>query len=165
MGLKVNFSSEEASSEARSIELLPRGEYHVKIFDVEERESQSEKNNGKPYWAIQFKVQDGKYADRSVWCNCMLFEGALYTFAQLMKALGYDTSEGEFEVPDEDTLVGRDVVVSVVVQGKRKGPDGNEYEARNDVRGIKAWVEGMDLASSAGTGGMVSKPKKNSLLP
>ena len=58
-GLKVNFSDAEVSSEARSFEALPTGEYYCRITDNVIKESQSEKNRGKPYWALEFTVQDG----------------------------------------------------------------------------------------------------------
>jgi len=153
MDLKVNFSSEEASSEARKP--IPRGEYHVKITDIDLRESQSEKNNGKPYWAIEFTVQDGEYSDKRVWTNCMLFEGALYTFAQLMKALGYDIRSGEFTVPDAEDLISRDVIVRVSIRPERTVGD-KTYDESNEIKGIKAWTEG------ASVGG---KKKSGSLLP
>lgn len=162
MGLKVNFSSEEASSEARSVELLPRGEYHVKLTDVEDREcGEKSKNPGKPYWGLEFTVQEGKYENRKLWTNCMLFDGALYTFSQLMKALGYDIRSGEFEVPDGEDLVGRDMVVTVKIKPKSKGADGQEYDERNEVQGIKPWTEGMVLGATTGT----AKKKSGSLLP
>jgi hypothetical protein len=159
MGLKVNFSSEEASSEARKP--IPRGYYHVKITDIDLRESQSEKNNGKPYWGIEFTVQDGEYADKKVWTNCMLFEGALYTFSQLMKALGYDVRSGEFEVPDPEDLISRDVVVRVTIRPERTVGDKN-YDESNEVKSIAPWVEGTKLSSVAGGG---AKKKAGSLLP
>lgn len=162
-GLKVNFSSQEATSEARSVELLPKGEYHVKITDVELREcGENSKNPGKPYWGMEFTIQDGKYEDRKVWTNCMLFEGALYTLSQLVKALGYNITDGSsFEVPDGEDLIGRDVVAVVKVTPKRKVGD-NEYDARNDVAGIKAWSEGMTLKAADATG---TKKRAGSLLP
>lgn len=160
-GLKVNFSSEEAASEGKSFDPIPKGEYHVKITDVELREcGENSKNPGKPYWALQFTVQDGQYENSKVWTNCMLFSPALYTLSQLMKALGHNITAGEFELPDSEDLIGRDVVIIVKVQGKRKVGD-KEYDERNDVSGIKPWVEGMTL--SATTGG--TKKKAGSLLP
>jgi hypothetical protein len=131
-GLRVNFSDKEATSAA--LDPIPRGEYHVKITDIETRYSKSEKNNGKPYWAIEFTVQEGPYSDRKVWTNCMLFEGALYTLSQLMKSLGYNVEEGEFQLPDPDDLITRDVMVKVTITAETE-----QYQARNEVRSIKAF--------------------------
>lgn len=161
MGLKVNFSSEEAASEGRSFDPIPAGEYHVKITDVELKEcGENSKNPGKPYWGLEFTVQEGEYEDRKVWTNCMLFSPALYTLSQLMKSLGHNITEGSFELPDGEDLIGRDVVIIVKIQGKRV-VNGTEYEPRNDVKGIKAWVEGMKVGAT--TGG--AKKKAGSLLP
>ena len=139
-GLRVNFSEKEASSEARSAELLPRGDYHVCLTDIEYREVREGKNAEKPYWNLEFTIQSGPHENRKVWTNCMLFEPALYTFAQLMKACGYDIEAGEFDVPDPDELVGTELVAVVKVKPKSKNKQtGEEYEARNEVDGIKAY--------------------------
>lgn len=150
-GLRVNFSEKEAASAPR--EVLPRGKYHVKITDVELRFSKSEKNNGKPYWAVEFTVQEGPHAERKIWTNAMLFEGALYTFSQLMKALGFDVSSGEFTVPDPNTLIGQDVVVRLKIV-----PPEGQYDEKNEVSGIEAF--GKDTKPGASGGG-----KTNALLP
>lgn len=162
-GLRVNFSDKEASSEARSAELLPRGDYHVALTDVEYREVREGKNEGKPYWNLEFTIQSGPHENRKVWTNCMLFSPALYTFAQLMKATGYDVDEGEFEVPDPDELIGREMVAVVTVKPKSKNKEtGEEYDARNEVKGIKAYDADTFKQPS---GGQVKKAGKSSLLP
>jgi len=148
-GLRVNFSEKEATSEVRTP--VPRGEYHVKITDIELREcGENSKNPGSPYWGIEFTVQEGVHAERKLWSNCMLFSPALYTFAQLMKALDYNISAGDFLVPDAEDLIGRDVVVRVIIK-----PQDGDYDERNEVKGIKAW----GTASKSGGG------KTNALLP
>jgi len=154
MDLRVNFSSEEAASEARKP--IPRGEYHVKITDIELKESQSEKNFGKPYWGMEFTIQDGEYSGKKVWTNCMLFNGALYTFSQLMKALGYDVSAGEFEVPDPEDLIGQDVIVRVTIRPERTVGD-KTYDESNEVKSIKAWTESVKVGGTT--------KKSDSLLP
>lgn len=164
--LRVNFSDKEASSEARSAELLPRGDYHVALTDIELREVREGKNQDKPYWNLEFTIQSGPHENRKVWSNCMLFSPALYTFAQLMKACGYSIDEGEFDVPDPDELIGRVMVVAVIVKAKSKNRDtGEEYDARNEVRGIKPYDS--DTFGKK-TGGMVKAGAgagKSNLLP
>lgn len=162
-GLRVNFSSDEAKSEARSAELLPRGDYHVALTDIEYREVREGKNADKPYWNLEFTIQSGPHENRKVWTNCMLFAPALYTFAQLMKACGYDVEAGEFEVPDPDELIGKIMVAVVTVKGKSKNKEtGEEYEARNEVRGIKAYDANTFKQPSSGA---AAKAGKSSLLP
>lgn len=161
-GLRVNFSEKEASSEARSAELLPRGDYHAALTDIEYREVREGKNEGKPYWNLEFTIQSGPYENRKVWTNCMLFEPALYTLAQLMKACGRDVEQGEFEVPDPEEIIGTEVVAVVKVKGKSKNKQtGEEYEARNEVDGIKAY----DAATFKQPVAAAKASGKSNLLP
>jgi hypothetical protein len=147
--LKVNFSDEEAGSEARDFEALPTGKYHVTIFDGELKESQSQKNPGKPFWSLTLQIQDGKYEGRRLWANVMLFEGALYSLAQLLKAIGRDDALKSGKVPAIDELLGKDCVVTAAkvldsykmekdgIDPKTAGPDERIY--KTEVKGFKAW--------------------------
>lgn len=129
--LRVNFTDKEAESKA--LDPIPRGEYHVKITDIELATcGPNSKNAGKPYWKVQYTVQEGTFEGRKVWTNVMLFTGALYSLAQMMKALGFDIQSGEFTLPDPDTLIGQDLVIRVIVK-----PATDEYDARNEVKNHK----------------------------
>lgn len=142
MSLKVNFSGEEASSEARDFEPLPSGKYGVRITDVELREcGPNSKNAGKPYWNIEFTVQEGNHENRRLWSNCMLFEGALYTLAQLLKATGNEQALESGEVPEPDVFIGSPVTVNVRKErdNYREERDGSDEPLwKNEVKGIKA---------------------------
>jgi len=113
MGLKVNFSKDEAESKAR--EVIPTGEYTCNVVEIEQREVKpGSANVGKPFWNVRFVVDAGTYAGNSVYANIMLFEGkdgTLGSLAQFLKALGYDVSPGEFELPDPDDIMGRQLNV------------------------------------------------------
>ncbi len=130
MGLKVNFSKDEAESNAR--EVLPTGEYHTKIVEIETREVKPDSTNaGKPFWNVQFVVQTDKYAGNRIYSNIMLFEGkngTLASLSQFLKALGYDITPGEFELPSEDDLIGRDINVRGT-----KIPAGYNKKAQKDL--------------------------------
>lgn len=162
--LKLNLTLEEASSEARSFKALPTGDYHVKITDIELQEcGPNSKNPGKPYWHITHVVQEGDYENSHLWTNAMLFEGALYTLVQLLKATGhFDGAGSALTVPDPDSLIGRDVIVNV--QRKKDGwamKDASPNDPpifKNEIKGYKTFEEGA-VAAAAG------KAKKNSLLP
>jgi hypothetical protein len=132
MGLKVNVSQKE--SESKALDPIPRGQYHVKVTDIETRESKSEKNKGKPYYALELTVQDGDYEGRKLWANVMLFEGALYSIVQICKAMGQDVEEGELEIPDEDELLSEDFIVRVIIK-----PADDQYDSKNVVKAFKAW--------------------------
>jgi len=142
--LKLNFSSEEASSEAMDFDPIPTGKYWVKITEVEDREcGPQSKNPGKPYWNVELTVQDGDYELRKLWANVMLFEGALYSLSQLVKALGYDVNNSKgFTVPDGEELVGKDLIVSVrkqldVYKMEQEASEDNIY--KNEVKGFKPY--------------------------
>lgn len=157
-GIRVNFSEEEAGSEARLFLPLPTGQYNVKVTEVELTEVTQGKNEGKPYWKLVLTVQDGEYIDRKLWTNAMLFEGALYTTAQLLKATGFGDSIKKGVIPDGDKLIGKDAVAVVArVRDKYQEEKLGTGEAvfKNDVKGFKA--PGA-VSSSGGTG-------KSSLLP
>lgn len=168
MGIKVNMTDKEASSAPR--ELLPVGKYKVAVTDGELKQSKSAKNNGKPFYALELTVNEGDYDGRKIWTNVMMFEGALYSVVQMLKALGVEfTSGGNFQVPghEENELpelewfIGQEFVVSVVkTEAKKDKETGKEYPERND---IKSWMSaknftGSPKAATKSNGG-------NSLLP
>lgn len=153
MGLKVNFSQDEAESTAR--EVVPSGEYACKIVEVQDRDVKpGSLNVGKPYWNVRFVVQDGPYAGSSLYGNIMLFEGkdgTLSTLSQFLKALGFEVKPGDFELPENDDLVSRDINVrgTKYPAGTVKGKDLPE---RFQIKGYK-------------TSGVVEKSGSSSLLP
>jgi hypothetical protein len=133
-GFRVNFSDKEASAEGRSAELLPRGNYHVKVTDgsIEECGPES-KNPGKPYYKIECTIQSGPHANRKLWTNAMLFEGALYTITQIMKAMGISVTAGEMMVPGLNEIIGNDFLVAVIKKPKQKVGD-KEYDEKNEIQ-------------------------------
>ena len=159
-GIKVNFSDEEASSEALSFDAIPTGTYHACVTDVTLNYCGPEsKNPGKPYWNIEFTVQDDHkdQAGRKVWTNCMLFEGALYTLTQLMKATGFGDkvkSGKSVDVPDADEFIAKHVFINVrkmrdTYREQRDGSD--EPMWKNEVKGIKAYSSDAPAAKGAGS--------------
>jgi hypothetical protein len=147
MGIVVNVSKKE--SEAQSFDLMPAGKYHTIISDVEMKESNSAKNKGKPMYNIEFTVQEtgnenhDKYAGRKVFTNACLWEGALYTIINIMKALGYAVEEGALEIPEAEELLGKELITRVVVTPERTVVDENTgekktYEPRNEPKGFFA---------------------------
>lgn len=158
MGLKVNFSQDEADSTAR--EVPPTGAYPVAIVDVETREVKpGSPNVGKPYWSIRFVIQEGnKYAGGSLFANIMLFStdksGTLSTLAQFLKALGYDISQGEFELPDNDEIQGK--LMTVIGRKLPAGPDKKTGKDLNERFQINAYKK---------ADGFMQKSTSSSMLP
>jgi hypothetical protein len=138
MSLKVNLSSKEA--ESTSLDVLPSGKYICNIVEVTiEEVKPGKKNVGKPYWKIRFVVQEGKYAGRNIYGTVMLFEGALYSFSQIMKALGYDATPGDITVPDTDEIEGKTIVVRGIKKAASTDPDtGRDMPERFEVKGYQA---------------------------
>jgi hypothetical protein len=144
MGIAINVSGKEASS--APMEPVPSGKYLVTITDAELRESKSKKNAGKPFAALELTITetgiDGhdKYAGRKMWANVMLFEGALYSAVQILKAMGKDVDAGEAEFPELDELIGEQFVVRCAIQKEREYQDEStgemkQADARNEVKG------------------------------
>lgn len=140
MGLKVNFSQQEADSAPR--EVLPSGEYNCRVVDIETRDVKpGSENVGKPYWAIRFVVDEGKYSGNSLFSNIMLFEGkdgTLSSLSQFLRALGYDVTAGEFELPDDEDISGK--LLTVIGRKLAAGYDkkaGKDLPDRFKVTGYK----------------------------
>jgi len=170
MGIKVVLSDKEASSTV--LDPVPMGWYKVTISDVELKEVKNapapgKKNNvGKPFYSIEATINEPEqYEGRKLFTNAMLFEGALYTISQIMKAMGIDVEAGEVEVPEIEELVGQEFMAkvkitparSVIVAGEKK-----EYEARNDITGWKAVGEQEVKVAAAGS---ATSKGGTSLLP
>lgn len=163
--MKVNFSQEEASSEARSFEPIPSSTYPARITDIDLREcGPASKNAGKPYWAVEFTIQEGEYEGRKVWTNAMLFDGALYTVAQILKATGFEDALQTGELPEADDLISAEVNVVVKKQrdtyAEERDGDG-EVQWKNEVKGIKA----PSTLSAANGGSSKAKKGSGSILP
>ena len=163
-GFKVNFSDDEASSEARTFEAMPTGEYYVRVTDVEDAEcGPNSKNPGKPYYKVEFTVQDGPHEDRKLWANAMLFNGALYTIAQLMKATGFEKELAKGDIPEGEKFVSKECIVVVKRQldtyAMERDDDGVK-QYKNEVKGIKKYEGVSPTSKSTGV-----KAGSGSLLP
>jgi hypothetical protein len=166
-GIRVNFSDQEASSEARDFDALPTGKYHVIITDGSlEEVGESSKNAGKPFWNLELTVQDGPYEGRLLWTNVMLFDGALYSLSQLMKALDYgDINAGDFEVPELEEIIGKDITVGArkqidKYQMEKQGVDEKLY--KTEVKNFRKWTGEL---SDAPAPTAAAAKKESSLLP
>jgi hypothetical protein len=152
-GFTVNMSDKEASSEIREYEVLPSGYYRVKIDEVDLEEVKAGKNKGKPMFNFKLIIQDGPYAERSLYNRACLWEGALYTISQALQAQGLDPKSGR--IPPARWWVGREMVAQVKVVDK-KVKDGDVYvierdengkaKKSNDVGGYKATPADWDAA-------------------
>lgn len=154
--LRVNFSDEEAKSEGRAFEPVPGGKYHCKITEWEmQKAGPNAKHPGKPFWHLTLVVQDGPYAERKFWPNVMLFEGALYTLSQLMKAIGREDVLESGNIPHGDTLIGEDVI-AIVAKKRDKYKEDESGDAsvklfKNDVTGFQRYDENASTGVQGGS--------------
>jgi hypothetical protein len=162
--IRVNFSEEEASSEARDFDPIPSGKYHCAVTGIETRFCGPEsKNPGKPFWAVEMTVQNGPYENRKLWGNVMLFEGALYSLSQLLKATGFEQALETGEIPAPDEIQGEELVVNVQKQRDKYREDRGDAAPgerlfKNEVKGYKP------LSAGTGSSGG-SSDDSESMLP
>lgn len=174
-GFRVNMSDKEAESEARDFTPLPKGAYHCAITDVTLEQVKSGKNEGKPMLNFEFTVQEGQYDKRKVFARAMLWEGALYTISQMLKAVGIDPKRGV--IPPAEWWQGKHMVVLVkLVQKQAKDPSGGYVLAwddadkkkptmTNDTNGFKPMKEWQALEESTTAPAGKASSGGQSLLP
>jgi hypothetical protein len=176
--LRVDFSSKEASSEAREFDALPRGFYPVYIEQVSISKcgpNAKPENRGKPFYNLQLRVDgDGDFwaNNRVLFDSAMLFSGALYTITQIMKAMGIEVDEGNNRIPSPDELEGQRFIVSVAKEVdkykmEKEGIPTSEPVFKNTVKSY--WPEDADkkLATEPkkGTASGTVTSSGDSLLP
>lgn len=182
-GIRVNMTSKEGKSQ--TLEPLPSGKYLVAVTDCDLEEVKSggsgkPENVGKPMFVMEFTVQEGDYENRKVWSNVMLFDGALYSISQMLKAQGVEVKElgdrAEFQVegfepnviPGPEWWMARQFVVRVKLMDKRSVKNKNtgevrEFDERAEVKGFmspKDWKPGTAPKKAA-----EGEAKRPSLLP
>jgi hypothetical protein len=146
MDLYVNFSDEEAGSESRDMEPLPSGKYLCQITKVDVRECGPESNNpGKPYYSIEFTVHGdkagGQYVNRKCYTNAMLFNPALYTIVNIMKAIdfgGGQVNPGKGRVPRPSELIDQMIIVQGIKMGEQadKKDPAKKYAPKFEPKGF-----------------------------
>jgi uncharacterized protein DUF669 len=162
--LRVDFSSQEASSEGRDFSPVPTGKYHVRVDNIEWKKcgpNAKAANVGKPFWNIDMIIQEGEHAGRHLFDSCMLFSGALYTLAQLMKAIGKEVGEGSFKIPSVDEVINQEFVVFV----QRKRDSYREKENGDGVPQYKNDVKSYFPLSEANLQSASAKSGSGALLP
>jgi hypothetical protein len=162
-GFRVNLSGKEASAKGRSTELVPRGDYHMKVTEgsVEYCGPES-KNPGEPYYKLECTFQGGRYAGRSIITNAMLFDGALYTVVQIAKAMGQEVpTEGDWDPPQLVDIIGTDFICGVKITPKK-----GDYDEKNDIASFMAYdrTRATELAAKQSKTEKVGAGK-SSLMP
>lgn len=171
-GIRINMTTKEAKAGPQ--DPVPNGQYLTVVTDCELAECGDEsKNPGKPYYKVEFTIQEGPYEGRKIWTNAMLFAGALYTIVNMMRAQGIniDKESGWFQadgfeentVPDPDWWISRQFVVKTKIQKGaykkgEKAPDGERYDDKSEIKGFypaSSW-KGVPTAQAAVNTGAAS---------
>lgn len=131
--LRIDFTEVEDQKEFSPV---PPSKQNVVITDWDKGEvtGQDSKNLGATKLTFEFTIQDGEFANRKIWDTFTVVESSLWKLKALLKAIGEDVT-GSLNIVPED-YVGRALVIKLGVQPARKDPKtGNEYQARNNVKG------------------------------
>lgn len=121
----VDFTNVQGSG----FELLPRGDYLLRVANAEERDSQSSEHQ---YLNVEFEVVDpSEFAGRKVWDSMSYSPKALWKLKDFLLATGVTEEElaGEFEFDPAD-LNGVEVYAKIV----QKADNRNAEEMRNIIQ-------------------------------
>lgn len=155
-------AKEQAAAGGGDFKPLEAGVYNVDIFDAEEAEIKNGANKGVTGVRMQFRISAGqKGANRRVFNTVWdterwapkdgKAEGAVnFQFHQFYKALGFDLSDEEFELPDVEDLLGETLAVRLKIVAddyKYKkahaewAPKHTAIEDKNDENLLAEWLE------------------------
>lgn len=159
--IHVNFSDDEASSEARTYEVVPTGEYNVAVTECELKAvAKQGENHGKPFYNMKLIIQGGKYEGKWLFVSVMLFEiiskkdgkGKNFLLSQLIKSLGVPViPDQETAVPSAADIQGKKLVAVVAKEKDDHKSEPGSVVYKATVKGFKS-VTGM-VSSSASYGG------------
>lgn len=126
MGFKLNLTSDEIkSAQGGGFQPLPAGTYGAIVYDVTEKQSKA----GNDMYEIDFKITEGPAGINRKQRGWFVVSGkALFAVVGLLKALDFpyptkETPAGEFEFPDGDEFLGREVNIKI---------DQEAYETEDD---------------------------------
>ena len=111
--------------EENQYELLPDGEYAVRIVSVVEKTAKT----GTPYWNIEFTIESGDYAGRKVWDKLFFTPKTMNRVKFVAHRLGVDTT-GETEFSPND-LTNRTCIITLLQEEYRD--DHNVVKTQNIV--------------------------------
>jgi hypothetical protein len=144
MGFKLNLTNDEIkAAQNTGFAALAAGTYGAIIYEVKEKQSKA----GNDMYEIDFKITEGQEGVGRKQRSWFVVSGkALFSVVGLLKALdlpypGKDTEPGEFEFPDGEDFLGREVNIKLA-QESYQGVDDDGKQAtmyRNNVKGVYAY--------------------------
>lgn len=144
--MKIDFTDVAGQ---KTFEPLPNGKYIMEVTDYREGVAgDNAKNAGAPTVTWTCTIQSTiagdteienrktgeivKVEGRNIWENMTIVEASFWRLKAFLDACGFDVS-GEIDFDPDEVLNSR-FVAKVGIQPKRKGKDGEEYEAKNVIR-------------------------------
>lgn len=116
MGFKLNLTQDEIkNAQGGGFKPLPAGTYGAIVYDVTEKQSKA----GNDMYEIDFKITEGPEGIGRKQRGWFVVSGkALFSVVGLLKALGFDyptkdTPAGEFEFPDGDEFLGKELNLKI----------------------------------------------------
>ncbi len=153
-----------AAAEA-SGKIIPEGDYFdVMIEDVQEKESKSAANPGKPMYNLRLAIRDeGDAKGRKLWDTVCLFpEENPISLLQLMGSLGLPTElneDGLLEVPTADELKGQ--ICAVRIKHGKDSRKGHEDDPERHEVGRYLKPQGSAPAKTSGAKSQVRSLRKS----
>lgn len=144
MGFKLNLTSDEIKkAQGGAFPPLPAGTYGAIVFDVTEKTSKA----GNDMYEIDFKITEGPEGIGRKQRGWFVVSGkALFSVVGLLKALDLpypskDTPAGEFEFPDGDEFLSREVNLKITQEAyETEDEDGKVVTAyRNNISRVFAY--------------------------
>ena len=144
MGFKLNLTNDEIkNAQGGGFKPLPEGVYGAIIFEAEEKVSA----NGNDMYRINFKITEGAEGiGRKQYGYFTVTGKALFSVVGLLKATGFpyptkDTPAGEFEFPDAEEFLGKEVNIKIGQDPYTTEDDeGNTVTAyRNNIKNVYAY--------------------------
>lgn len=138
MGFKLNLTSDEIkNAQGGNFKALPEGTYGAIVFDVTEKQSKA----GNDMYEIDFKITEGPEGiGRKIRGWFVVSGKALFSVVGLLKALDFeyptkDTPAGEFEFPDGDEFLGKELNLKIKQEAyETENEDGEVVTAyRNNI--------------------------------
>jgi len=158
MGFKLNLTNDEIRSAQGNFEPVPAGTYGAKIFEAVQKKSKA----GNEMYELNFKIVQGPAGiNRKLKSWFVLSGKGLFKLVELNKATDFpypdkNTPAGEFEFPDADEYLGKDVNLVIGVEDYNSvDDDGNDVvRQRNVVKNVRPYDEDKitteeDLAEAA----------------
>lgn len=126
MGFKLNLTADEIkTAQGGGFKALPAGTYGAIVYDVKEKQSKA----GNDMYEIDFKITEGPEGIGRKQRGWFVVSGkALFSIVGLLKALDMpypdkNSEPGEFEFPDGDEFLGKELNLKI---------DQEPYETENE---------------------------------